>query len=178
MYDDDDNRGAEMLGRVMGTLLIILATLVVVLLIGRIARAQEFPLYDCESPNSTHRYFANRTNFRFCVPEADRFRPGYDIVEWEWIRLDSTTPMWTALGRGSWELEVVAPPFARFQTRYRLCGVGVACLTSQPSITVATGPDVDVDNSGVVSVWDFNQACKEFTQRVVNWRLSGDEYLR
>lgn len=140
----------------------------------RAVKAQ--PAVDCYSTSTANpRYFADRDEFTWCIPPQQTM----GLSEWEVKRLDSPSPVWLGLGYSvNGQITVSGlPAFARYQVRYRLCEPTPCSEWSPDSIVVATGPDVDLDNSGVVTVWDVTQACGQFINKVSNYHLTGGEYV-
>lgn len=143
-------------------------------------RAAAQPALDCQPLRTVPSYFADRREFRWCIPPQPAAWT-WPRSEWQILRQDKPTPTWVDIAAtiGS-DLTITVPQWARFQIRYRGCNpftMNYTCSPwSEPSPDVSTGPNVDVDGSGVVTTFDYTRTCRDFIQKVVNRRLDEGEY--
>lgn len=146
-------------------------------LLGTCQLAYAQPALDCQAAADLQpRYFANRGQFHWCVPMFQQ--GGWTHIHWQISRWGGP---WESLEYTAGpELRMSAPLWERFRVRFAGCmGLGVPPLCtdpSPPSVEVVSGPDFDLDRSGVVSVLDYSRSCIQFGNRVVGRRLNQGEY--
>lgn len=139
------------------------------------------PQLECVATASAEeRVFYDRSHFEFCVPVPSQYAHDW-YGRWDWEIELGTAPGFAPLHSTSLpQAAIDVPIWSRFRVRYRPCSLysEETCHEwSTPSVWITALPNIDLDGSGSVSIFDLTRVCRDGAQRVLNRRLSGGEYV-